>query len=424
MSGAARASRERGLKLLYLCHRLPYPPDKGCRIRAYHELVALAARHRIHLLSLADEPPQPQHVAALREVCAEVEVHRVERRAALLRAGAGLFGRQPLTVRFFHLPALAARVRELAAAEAFDAVVVYGSGVAAYAEPFAGVARVLDLVDVDSAKWGQYARFAPRPLRPVYALESRRLAAYEAELAHRFDRVVVATGQEARALAELAPGRAAAVVPNGVDLDYFRPLGLPKSDLPTLVFTGQMDYFANVDGIVHFARAVFPRLRRRFADLQLLVVGRAPVRAVRALGELPGVLVTGAVGDVRPFLDRAWVFVAPLRIAQGIQNKVLEAMAMELPVVATDRVHAGLSEGGFRDGRELRAAASDAELESAVARLLEAPAEREKLAAAARRRLVAAYRWDANMARFDELVRGAVERAGGRASLGRGARSA
>src|SRR6185295_6371650 len=202
----------------------------------------------------------------------------------------------------------------------------------------AGVPAVLDMVDVDSAKWEQYARFARLLMRPVYALEAKRLRAYEASLAGRFERIVLATSNERRLYEAFAPDARAAAVSNGVDFDHFKPLDLPKADNPSLIFTGQMDYFANVDGVVFFAREVMPRLRERFPDLELVIVGRSPVPAVRALAELPGVSVTGAVGDVRPFLARAWAFVAPLRIAQGVQNKVLEAMAMDLPVVCSDRV--------------------------------------------------------------------------------------
>ena len=191
---------------------------------------------------------------------------------------------------------------------------------------------------------------------------------------------------------------------SGVDVDFFQPLDLPKADVPTLVFTGQMDYFANVDGIVHFTREVFPGLRRRFPEVELLVVGRSPVPAVRDLGELPGVQVTGAVGDVRPFLSRAWIFVAPLRIAQGVQNKVLEAMASNLPVVCSERVLAGIADGGFRSGRDLLAAGSNDEMERAVASLIGDAAARERLADCARQRLLATYRWGANMERLEDLV--------------------
>jgi sugar transferase (PEP-CTERM/EpsH1 system associated) len=391
-----------GMDVLYLCHRVPYPPDKGDKIRAFHQIQALARRHRVHLLTLADGPVPD--LAPLREICHRVEVFPIHRAAAALRAAAGLFSSRPLTLSFFRSAALHARVRELAATVRFDSLVVYSSSMAPYAEPFAGVPSVLDLVDVDSAKWEQYSRYASRPLRPVYALEARRLQAYEAALVRRFDRVVLATENELRLLKGFAPDAPAVAIPNGVDLEFFTPLDLPKAKSPTLVFTGQMDYFANVDGVVTFAREVFPRLRLRFPDLVLLIVGRSPAPAVRALNDIPGVQVTGAVGDVRPFLARAWAFVAPLRIAQGVQNKVLEAMAMGLPVVCSERVLAGLGEGGFRHGRDLLAAGEPAFLESCLAGLLADPAERERLAAGARQRLAAAYGWATNLERFEKLL--------------------
>ena len=396
-----------GLKILFLCHRLPYPPDKGERIRAFHTIRGLARRHRVHLLALDDGAGADP--APLAELCERVEVFPLSRRAAYARAALGALRPRPLTLSFFQSKPLADRLREWVRGERFDAMVVFGSAMAPFAELAPDVPAVMDMVDVDSAKWAQYARFAPIPLRPVYALEARRLRRYEAALASRFQRVVFATGNETRLYKTFAPAARAETMLSGVDFDYFQRFDLPRAARPTLVFTGQMDYFANVDGVVHFARKVFPRLRQQFPDVQLLVVGRSPVPAVRDLGELPGVQVTGAVGDVRPFLARAWVFVAPLRIAQGVQNKVLEAMASDLPVACSERVLAGLSDGGFRSGRDLMAAASDDEMERAVAALLADAGTRDRLAENGRQRLAATYRWAPNVERFEELV-GAIAR--------------
>lgn len=400
-----------GMSILYLCHRVPYPPDKGDKIRAYHQIRSLARRHRVHLLTLADGAVPD--LTPLHNLCERVEVFPIHRPSAYLRSALGavkVWNPRPLTLAFFDSEELRRRVEELARSERFDVVVAYSSAMAPYAEPFAGAPSVLDMVDVDSAKWAQYARFARRPMRPVYAMEARRLRDYEAEIAKRFDRVVLATANEARQLKELAPGAQVVAVANGVDFDYFQPADLPKSKNPVLVFTGQMDYFANVDGVVFFAREVFPRLRRRFPDLEFIIVGRSPAPAVRALSEIPGVVVTGAVGDVRPFLARAWAFVAPLRIAQGVQNKVLEAMAMDLPVVCSERVLEGLAEGGFRHGRDLLAAGSADGFESCLASLLADAEARRRLADCARQRLGAAYRWGANLEKFEEQIAAVTRR--------------
>jgi len=391
-----------GLRVLYLCHRVPYPPDKGEKIRAFHQIRALAERHKVSVLALCDGPVPD--LAPLEAMCERVEVFPLSRPASYLRAAVGALRPRPLSLSFFESKELAARVRELARRERFDVTVVYCSSMAPYAALAPDVPAILDMVDVDSAKWAQYARFAPLPLRPVYALEARRLRRYEASLAGRFQRIAFATGNETRLYKASAPAAKAVTLLNGVDVDFFQPLDLPKASKPTLVFTGQMDYFANVDGITHFAREVFPRLRQRYPEIELLVVGRSPVAAVRDLGELPGVQVTGAVGDVRPFLARAWVFVAPLRIAQGVQNKVLEAIASNLPVVCTERVLAGLADGGFRSGRDLLAASTAEGMERAVAALIGDERERERLAECARQRLLATYRWAPNLDRFEDLV--------------------
>ena len=397
------AARPRaGLRILYLCHRVPYPPDKGEKIRAFHQIRALASRHKVTLLSLADGPLP--NLAPLEAMCERVEVFPVNRSAGYLRAALGGLRPRPFSLSFFQSKELANRVRELARREHFDVTVVYCSAMAPYAELAPDVPAVLDMVDVDSAKWAQYARFAPLPLRPVYALEARRLRRYEASLASRFQRVLLATGNETRLYKANAPTARAATALNGVDVDFFQPFDLPKAAHPMLVFTGQMDYFANVDGVVHFARHVFPRLRARYPEIELLVVGRAPVAAVRDLGELPGVQVTGAVGDVRPFLARAWVFVAPLRIAQGVQNKVLEAIASNVPVVCSERVLAGLADGGFRSGRDVLAAASDEGMERAIATLIDDEGVRGRRAERARQRLLATDRWAPNLESFEDLV--------------------
>ncbi len=396
-----------GLRVLYLCHRVPYPPDKGEKIRAFHQIRALCQRHRVSLLALCDgDVPD---LAPLEAMCERVEVFPLSRPKSYLRAAVGALRPRPLSLSFFESKELAARVGELARRERFDVAVVYCSSMAPYAALAPDLPAVLDMVDVDSAKWAQYARFAPFALRPVYALEARRLRRYEASLAGRFQRIAFATGNETRLYKANAPAARAVTLLNGVDVDFFQPLDLPKSPKPALVFTGQMDYFANVDGVTHFAREIFPRLRRRYPEIELLIVGRSPAAAVRDLGEIPGVQVTGAVGDVRPFLARAWVFVAPLRIAQGVQNKVLEAIASSLPVVCTERVLAGLADGGFRSGRDLLAASTDEGMERAVAALIDDERERERLAGCARQRLLATYRWAPNLDRFEELI-GAVAR--------------
>ncbi|MGB5160093.1 MAG: TIGR03087 family PEP-CTERM/XrtA system glycosyltransferase [Thermoanaerobaculia bacterium] len=400
------------MRILVLCHRLPYPPNKGDKIRSFHEIRHLAERHQIHLLSFADPDQSGTTEEGLREYCAAVEVFPLNRRAAQLRCLAGALGTKPLTLSYFRSLALARRVEELAGTAKFDTVMACGSAMAQYAERAAGIPRLLDMVDVDSVKWEQYSQHASWPKSFIWRLEARRLSRYESSLAESFDRIVLTTSNDAEKFSSIAHGAESSVVRNGIDLDIAREVRFPKAAAPTLVFTGQMDYFANVDGVVHFATKVFPILRANFPDLRFLIVGRSPTREVVSLSRLPGVRVTGEVDDVRPYLTESWVFIAPLRIAQGVQNKVLEAMAMGIPAVVSQRVMAGLADGGFRDGRDVLVAVDEQQTVIALERLLRDEKMRASLASSARSRLAASYSWAVNMntleQQLEELVQSAA----------------
>jgi sugar transferase (PEP-CTERM/EpsH1 system associated) len=397
--------------LYYLCHRLPYPPDRGCRTRSFHLLAALARRYRVRLLTFADVDQRPADWAPLRDVCASVDVVPLPAPRAYLRTALHSWRARPLTISYFHSSRLHRRVRELARERPPSIVVAFSSAMAPYALAVPGVPRVMDMVDVDSAKWAQYAGRAPWPMRAVYALETRRMRALESAIASRFDRVVLATESERALLLAHAPGAPAATVRNGVEIG---PEGaaVGGDPCPTLLFAGQMDYLPNVDAVAILAREVLPLLRRRFPAAQLLVVGRCPTSTVRALGALPGVTVSGAVPDVRPYYERAWLFAAPLQIAQGVQTKVMEAMAAGMPVVTSSVVARGLLDGGVVPGRDLLVADGAGAVAVAVARLLENPGERAALAAQGRARMKEAFSWQRS---GEELIE-VLERARGNAA--------
>ncbi len=394
------------MKILYLSHCLPFPPDKGERIRAYQQLWHLTRRHEVHLLALSrGETSVPEELA---ELCASSEVYPVGAVGGRLRSAAGVLGRQPLTLRYFRSRALQRRVDELARRERFDAVVAYTSAMVPYARRInSGTPLVLDMVDVDSAKWSHYSKFAGWPMRWVYGLEARRMQRLEASL-QDFSSIVLTTTREVEELRSFAPALSASAVGIGVRFDPSCRLPLPKSDPPSLVFTGQMDYFANVDGVTHFARNVFPGLRQRFPGLEFVIVGRSPTEDVVALEEVQGVVVTGEVAEVAPFLARASVFVAPLRIARGLQTKVLEAMAARVPVVCSRDVGAGLVDGGFRSGRDLVIADGDDDLAEGIAAVLDRPTFAEHLARNALARVRSAYSFESATLGFERVLEAAA----------------
>jgi len=221
-----------------------------------------------------------------------------------------------------------------------DLIMVYSCNVAQFADHFPQVPRIMQFAELDSSRWGQYARRSPIPLRWIYSIEQRRFFAYERRIAHSFSHALVCTAFEQRDFERLIPGVAVSLVGNGVDLDYFRPVGDVKRP-GSIVFTGVMDYLPNIDAVVWFCDEVLPLIHAQMPEASFVICGSRPARAVRRLAKRQGVSVTGRVPDTRPYLDSAEVFVAPLRMARGIQNKLLEAMAMGLPCVASTTAASG-----------------------------------------------------------------------------------
>jgi polysaccharide biosynthesis protein PslH len=392
-------------ELLYLVHRMPFPPDKGDKVRSCHLLRHLAARHRVHLGTFIDDPADEAHLPAVRELCASVYAVRLHPRRARIASLAGLATGEALTLHYYRNAGLMAWVQRLRRERPLDAAVVFCSAMAPYAEA-AGVPAWVDFVDVDSAKWTAYADQHLWPMSWLYRREGRRLLAYERQAASQARRGFFATEKETELFRQLAPECAGRVeaMSNGVDADFFSPSPQRASPFEPgetpLVFTGAMDYWPNVDAVSWFAQTVLPRLRQARPELRLHIVGRSPTPAVRALAAdaAGGVVVTGTVPDVRPWLQHAAVVVAPLRVARGIQNKILEAMAMGRPVVAaSDCVEALVAE----PGREILAAAGAADYQRCIELLLGAPDRAQAIGTAGRQRVLQSYTWDAHLAVLD-----------------------
>lgn len=391
-------------RLLFLAHRLPYPPDKGDRIRSWHMLEHLAQRWEVDLGCLSDDPADEEHLPRMREICADVACAPVGGRVqALLRARLGV----PLTLGWFHSSRLRDWVSKRLTQGRYDAVFVYSSAMAPYVMGPEATAqgrtprRVLDLVDVDSEKWLAYAAEARTPRRQLWAREARTLLAFERRAAAAFDRTLLVSHAERDRFVTLAPETAARAdwVDNGVDLARFDPAEAHpnpfKGDRPALVFTGTMDYRPNVEAVTWFARAVMPRL----PEAEFHIVGARPSEAVRALAALPGVQVTGRVPDTRPYIAHAAAAVAPLFIARGIQNKVLEAMALARPVIASSPAFEGVRATPGRDllvadGAELTVAAVRAVLEG----------RHPQLGAAARAAVRRGHDWAVTLKRLDLML--------------------
>jgi sugar transferase (PEP-CTERM/EpsH1 system associated) len=393
--------------LLFLTQRIPYPPTKGDKIRSWNFLRHLAAHYRVHLGCFIDDPADQEHVPVLEELCASVKAIRLDPRTGKLLSLVGLLSGKPLTLPYFYAAELDRFVGEVLARHAPDSVFVFSSAVAQYV-PRArlGAARlVVDMVDVDSQKWQQYAPSKPWPLSAIYAREARRLLAFERQVAAEADATLFVSSAEAALFRRLAPETAERVahVDNGVDCAFFDPENGGASpfaaDEEAIVFTGAMDYWPNIDAVAWFAEEVWPNLRAARPAASFVIVGTNPAPAVRRLAALPGIRVTGRVEDVRPYLAHARLVVAPLRIAQGVQNKVLEAMSMARPVVASPQALDGIA---AEPGRHLVVAAEAEEFAAACAQLLSSGSS--PLGDAARAHVLRYYTWERNLARLTAIL--------------------
>ncbi len=388
------------MRIFYLAQRVPHPPDRGDKITTANEVRHLARSHELHVFCLADGGDDLAQVEPLRRMVASVTAVPVSPWRARLRGAGALVAGGPLTVAMLSEPALRSAIAAAAATTPPDLVFVYSSNVAQHALDLAGVPRVMQFADLDSRKFAELGKSAAWPMRLLYALEGRRLLEWERRIAHAFSHSLLCTEAEVADFRALIPGAPVSCVGNGVDLDYFAP-GAAEPEEDSLVFTGVMDYAANVDAIVWFCAEVLPRIRARRPAVRLAIVGSRPNAAVRRLGALPGVTVTGRVPDVRPWIGRAAVFVAPLRLARGIQNKVLEAMASGVPVVASTAAWRGT---GLPEGEGIVPAETAEAFADAVLDLLADPARRAALAARGRAAMERDFTWAAQFARLDAVI--------------------
>jgi sugar transferase (PEP-CTERM/EpsH1 system associated) len=332
------------MRVLYLCHRIPYPPNKGDKIRAFHQLRAIAADHEVDVFTLADDAKDLSYRAELAPYSREMTVVRLNSQLARLLALPFLVTRTPLTFPYFYSAELAVQVRKAILKRSYDRIVVYCSAMFQYIDWVDHIPIITDLVDVDSDKWIQYASHARFPFSAVYRREGYCLEEYERKICQRSSSIVVTTEREAELVRKISNLSNVHVIANGVETDYFDPLRVARNVTgPTLLFVGDMSYFPNQKAVLYFAQDVLPLIQKVLPDVRFLVVGRNPSRAVQQLQRMKGVQVTGFVDDVRTYLAQATVSVAPFSIAAGIQNKILEAMSYGLPVVATPRAVQGLS---------------------------------------------------------------------------------
>jgi sugar transferase (PEP-CTERM/EpsH1 system associated) len=397
-------------ELLYLVHRIPYPPNKGDKIRSYHLLKHLAQSYTVHVGAFIDAEEDWQYADALAKMAGgEVKLLPLKPRWATFKSVVGLLSGEPLTLPYYRDANMQHWVNTMLSEHSIACALVYSSSMAQYLMPHTQLRRVIDFVDIDSDKWRQYAEKKAWPMRWVYQREARKLFGYEQRVTHAFAASTFVSEAEAALFKQLAPDCADKVFgfSNGVDTDYFSPMhNFPSpyaADEAVLVFTGAMDYWANVDAVTWFADEVWPAVRRAHPAAHFYIVGSRPTPAVLALAKMDGVVVTGGVPDTRPYIAHAKLAVAPLRIARGIQNKVLEAMAMAKPTLVTAQALEGIA---ALPGEEILLANSAVTLAQYIDDVLTGGFP--GMGALARERVIQDFSWSRHLRIVEELLKHAA----------------
>jgi sugar transferase (PEP-CTERM/EpsH1 system associated) len=384
------------MRILCLTSRLPYPPDRGDRLRAFHFIEHLSREHELSLASFIASESERDHVASLRAYCRDVHVLPMSPHRSALGAALNIWRREPLQALYYRLGAMRRLVDEMIATTGFDAAYVHLFRMAPYVARHARLYRIVDLTDVISKEIDLSLPYRSIASRAVYALEKGRIARYERWVAQSFEETWLISQSDREALARDCPGANIRLVPNGVDLEFFHPTS--QSRVPdSLIFVGHLRVLHNIDAATYLAQEVLPLVQEKVPTCTLSLVGADPAPQIQRLGESPAVTVTGFVPDLNARLNRAAVFVAPLRFAAGIQNKVLEAMAAGRPVVTTSLINEGL---GAEPDRQIFVADDAQATARQILRLLADAPLREQVGRAGRQFVEQRYSWTHAVARM------------------------
>jgi len=390
------------MKILFVCHRFPYPPNEGGKIRSFNMIAHLQQEHEVTVASLVESKIEQTDVEGIKPYCHAYVAQRMSKPIAWLKAIFCLLTLMPSSMGYFHSWKLAKKIKALLKQQQFDLIVVHCSSVAHFVLSAKDTPKILDFCDMDSQKWLIYAKHKPFPLSLAYWLEGIKLQRAEKNLAKQFDGSSVATAFELETLESFQSGQASFCFPNGVDTEYFSPVERDY-DANTICFIGKMNYYPNEKCMLEFSQQVFPLLREKYPDLKLCIVGSNPTDKILALADTDGIEVTGRVADVRPYVQQAALTIVPLEIARGTQNKILESMAMGVPVVCSDVAARGIDAIA---GEHVLVAKTNDDYVMQISRILDDDQERARLSMAGRARMLSHHSWEIAMGKMDANLLG------------------
>lgn len=387
------------MNILFLCHKIPYPPNKGDRIPTYHRVRFLSQRHKLHLVFPCFYQEELKYLDELRKYSDSIHTTLMPAFWSKLKSLFYLFSFRPLTLPYFYSKKLSLDVKRILKEEKIDLIYVYSSSMAQYVMDAMGVRKIMDFADADSHKWLQYFKFTWPPLSWVYFLEYLKMKAFEKKVAKNFDSTIAISEDEKKLFGSYIKDLKMDVVNNGVDLEYFKPRE-KGYNLKQLIFVGAMDYIPNIDAVTYFFQQILPLVKEKVPDVKFYIVGGRPSAAVKKLAEDRSVVVTGFADDVRKVLTDSAVCVAPLRIARGVQNKILEAMAAGVPVVTTSKGNEGIN---ARRGEDIFVEDDPRSFAQRIVELLNNSLLRNQTARNARGFVEKNHNWQVNLEKLEKI---------------------
>jgi len=389
------------MKILYICHRFPYPPKRGGKIRPFNMIKYLSNQgHQVWVASLTRSQQEFDECSGIVDYCHQYTIGLVNESAQWVRMILHLPTPTPSSIAYFFNKKLKKQINQWIKQEDFDLIFVHCSSVAQYVEDVKHIPKILDYGDMDSQKWLTYKSFKPFPLSLGYWWEGMKMELSEKKLATKFDLSTCTTSAELETLNSYGKAKKTDWFPNGVDSDFFQPDG-NQYDQNSISFIGRMDYFPNQQCMLEFCHQVLPLIKKKIPNVKLYIVGAEPSKDIKVLEQSEEVIVTGSVDDVRPYILKTAAMVAPLQIARGTQNKILEAMAMGVPVVSSSLAASGID---AIPGEHLLTADSPEEYAEKLISLMKSSSLREKYAKAGRERMLSNHSWEDSMKKMEKLA--------------------
>ncbi|RKY86259.1 TIGR03087 family PEP-CTERM/XrtA system glycosyltransferase [candidate division KSB1 bacterium] len=394
------------MRILFLTPRLPFPPVGGDKLRVFNFIKHLSRNHKIALISFIADPDEANYLIEYASLLERVKTVLLSKEKSYSNACRGILSPKPFQIHYYYLKKMRQLIFQEIESGKYDLVFVHLIRMAEYVKDLRGVPRILDLTDAISLNYERSVRYRRDVFYLVNLIEKEKVRRYETEIISHFEKNLLISPVDKNYLSRYTDNQNIEIVPNGVDIDYFQFYD-GVFDLNRVVFLGNMRTFPNSDAVEYFCKEILPLIRKELPKVKFHIIGSEPSKVVRKLASEPEVVVTGYVKDVRPFLRKAAVSVCPMRVGAGIQNKILESMAMGTPVVSTPEGVEGIE---VNPGQEILVSNSSSDFAQKVTELIQNRALRRSISLNARRLVEKKYTWEITLNQLEHIITEVVGR--------------